>query len=201
MALQVHEPRQLKLVVELLAERLEVAPFLNCYTWLFCNWTWEPKASSAAQLIRDAASSFLLLRRRKGEGGASDLFPPSKPLPLQQSDLLDAAVGQLSPRFFWLTDGSGRESEANFWRSFAYSEMVAVPLYGLAGRLLDQVESYASSTRDHHHHGTPLPPSDEAAATVLDCLKQIKDITHNITAQLVLRVTMDQIEVMIQQRR
>jgi len=36
------EPPQLTICWSMLQEKLEVNPFLNVFTWLFCNWTWKP---------------------------------------------------------------------------------------------------------------------------------------------------------------
>ncbi|CAB9511947.1 expressed unknown protein [Seminavis robusta] len=84
-------------------------------------------------------------------------------------------AGSMSPRFYWLT-GTARESEANFWRAFAYSELMAIPMYGAIGNLMDQVKK---------HHQQHAPPTPAAIDRVVQSLQSIREATSNITAALV----------------
>ena len=103
----------------------------------------------------------------------------TEPEDLSYDKICDLTTGSMSPRFFWLT-GPAQESEVNFWRAFAYSEFMAVPLYGQVGTLLDQVNAYQASTEG---------PSAQSIATVLQSLSTCRDIVKNITAALVAYVT------------
>ena len=157
----VEEPPALKQAVEFVAERLDVAPYLTLYTWVFCNWKWTPASSAGSS------------------GVTSDL-------PLTHKDMCDRSKGSLSPRFSWFT-GAARESEANLWRAFAYSELVAIPLYGEVGKIMDEVTAFQSDTMADS-------PSSSSVERVHRSLQAIRDATKNITAALVSCVNFDLID-------
>jgi hypothetical protein len=127
----------------------------------FCNWKWTP-ADSSTHMEK-------LMGRKKEET-------------LTHEKICDLNAGSISPRFFWLT-GPAKESEANFWRAFASSEFLAVPMYGEVGKLIDEANKIKY---DNHAGNLPTP---ESISNVLKSLKKIRDITHNIAAALVARVT------------
>ena len=154
----VEEPPALKQAVEFVAERLDVAPYLTLYTWVFCNWKWTPASRN----------------------------PESSDLPLTHKDMCDRSKGSLSPRFSWFT-GAARESEANLWRAFAYSELVAIPLYGEIGKIMDEVTAFQSDT-------TADSPSSSSIESVHRSLEVIRDATKNLTAALVSCVNFDLID-------
>lgn len=158
----IREPRQIKMAVEFAAEKLGVAPYFDLYQFLNCNWKWTP-ADSSTRMDR--------------------LMGTQKEEILTYEKICDLNAGSISPRFFWLT-GPARESEAHFWRAFAYSEFLAVPMYGEVGKLIDE-------TNDFSEGGLPTPP---AIANVLRSLRKIRDVAHNITAVLVARLTPELID-------
>jgi len=138
-------------VVEYVAAQLRVAPYFNVYSWLFCNWKWTSTTTDTADTV--------------------------SPKDLSYDKICDLTTGSLFPRFFWLT-GRAQESEANFWKAFAYSEIMAVPLYSQVGTLLDQVHVYQSSI-----HSERL--STESIVSVVKSLETCREIVKSITAALV----------------
>jgi hypothetical protein len=113
------------------------ALYFNLHQHIFYNWKWTPAESIPEHGQVDGFYNWKWTPAESPSIGK--LMGTKEEDTLTFAKICDLNAGSISPRLFCLT-GPAQETEANFWRAFAYSEFMAVPMYREVGKLIDEVK-------------------------------------------------------------